>query len=507
MSTIKRQLFFKDLRIHDINQSNALNAVHRYLEEQKLSFLTTLSARKDANKTAVTSAIDNTINTWKTDFNTKLTDTIKPNMISYLTSANGEYTSLANDADVGTSSWTEYNDLITNYENTLFDLLDGTIASDPETISENVFKAFNETLDSYASKTVVDALDEFAKVMDSAFVFGEDYPGYITDVKQSISFVDYSDVAYLNSHSTSGQTGVAVLTSTEDVFFSDEANVYYKYVSPSGFYRLYKDGEVVRAYQKDLNFLNGSVYYTNDNVQFKYKQSETSFTAINHGLSWPIPTANTASLPTGSTKVYLSGNNEPTVVYYSPSLTNYAVLVSGQYKRLFYNNAVSGEGNADVLITSTSSETRKNFYEVISGVFDSTGTGTNANLYNVSFYKSEDNLTYLDATEVKDWSAIYKGKVRYAKETDTIRTQTIDGVKKYYIKTTTDVPTAVTSGGVTTIQNVSSTFVCLLMDDSTYRPIIQPSLTKTEVVGTLAVYYDQQNAMTESAFDALALVN
>jgi hypothetical protein len=370
-----------------------------------------------------------------------------------------------------------------------------------------VFKSFNGTLDNYASKTVVDALDEFAKVMDSAFVFGEDYPGYITDVKQNIVFVDYSDVAYLNTHSTSGQTAVTVSTSTEDIFFSDEANVYYKYSSPSGFYRLYKDGQVVREYYKDLTFLDGAVYYTNDDVQFKYKQSASSYTAIDHDLSWPIPTANTASAVSGTTKVYLSGANEPTAVYYSPSLTNYAVYVGGQYKRLYYNNAVSGTGNADVLITSTSSEPRKNFYEVISGVFDSTGSGTTANLYNVSFYMSEDNLTYLDATAIKDWSAIYKGKVRYAKETDTIRTQTTDGVQRYYIKTTTQVPTAVTSGGVTTIQDVATTFVCLLMDDSTYRPIIQPSLTKTEVIGTLAVFYDQQNAMTEASFDALTLVS
>jgi len=501
MAEIKRQLFFKDVRIHDINQTNALNAVYRYLGQQKDAFYTTLNTRKGANKTAIESKINETINGWKDTFNGNVS-TIKTNLVNYLTSSATGSAAPGNDSQVGANSWGSYTTVVGDATNKLYNYLESGL-----TDADNVFKQFNDTLGNYASKTVVDALDEFAKVMDSAFIFGEDYPGYVTDITQNVNFVDLSDVSYLSDFSTAEETAEAPITEAAvDIFFSDEANVYYKNDAGS-FKRLYKDGVVVREYYKDLTDLAGAVYYNNDNVQFRYKTTE-SFVTINHNLSWPVPKENVAVTRTGtSNKVYLTGDNKPSVVYYSPSLTNYAVLVGGQYKRIYYNNALEGASNADVELKTTSSQPRKTLMEAISGVFDATGSGS-ASLYNSSFYFDGDNLTYsFGGVAVKDWSAIYNGKVQYAKETSTVKKQVVDGVTYYYTKVTTNV----VSTHPTTFATVytPTDFVCLLMDDSTYRPIIKPNLTKAEVLGTLAVFYDQHGVMTVSSFEtgSLATVN
>jgi hypothetical protein len=133
----------------------------------------------------------------------------------------------------------------------------------------------------------------------------------------------------------------------------------------------------------------------------------------------------------------------------------------------------------------------------------------NANEYEVSFYYDSDDLKYASSEgnlTVKDWCPIYKGTLKYANTSSVVKYNTVNSVTRYYTKVTTSVPTLSFADGVATITDVPATFVCVLLDDSTSRDIIRPSLTKEQVIGTLAVYYDQQSSstsMTVAAFDAL----
>lgn len=519
---IKRRVYIKDERVHDINQTNALNAVRRYLEEQKQSFLVALDARKAASATAVSDQIESIISDWQSGFEGNV-ETIRDGIINYLT-ADTAPASVTDDTDVGTNSWTSYNSLATDVANSFYDYLKSSYSGVEGEDAINIFKTFDATLSNYASKTVVDALDEFAKVMDSAFVFGEDYPGYVTDTTYGIQFEDYSDYTVLTTKTTSNETSIS--NATSDIFFSDEANVYYKradtsnhriYLGPS-----YNTEEYERGYYYEKASLVswGGKYSSDDVLRYKHKLTDPDWLTINHDLSWPVPTNFQVSPVAASLSgiKYCRGNDEPTAVYYSGQAEIYAVKVDGKYKRLFRWDANSSGGVAQTkaLVSTLRNNPKLNFYQAIYGTFDSAGT-LNANEYDVSFYYDNDDLVWMDSNLViKDWCPIYKGTIRYANTSSTIKSNTVDGVVKYYTKVTTTYQTVSYDAETeeASIVDTTGTFVCVLLDDSTSRPIIRnslaPALTKEGVLGTLAIYYDQQDAaesVSVATFDGWSTLN
>lgn len=528
----KRRVYFRQTRDIDANQTSKLNSLRNHLNQQKSNFITSLNATKAAVQSALESHYNEQIDNFKNDVGfdgSGYIQTAFSALQNYFTQSTAVSVDDVNNFDGYSDPFATLRNLSTNYDSFL-------------TQTTNATTSFDTDAALLATKTMVDALDEFAKVVDSAFVFGEDYPGYVTDQLAGVSFIDDSDMPTLSPAVSSLSGTVTPVSELEThIFYSPSLNAYFKtddHTAPTAFYRLFTvSGSTkteIRGQSRDITGLiaMGASYINTDTITVT---DATPIPVTNAASALPSTPGSAIELCNFSTflveQLQMSGfdagadfvlNGDD--ILSTTEISDYDALTSWS-ERYDYLNGLSADkksrvatvllyalmapSDGIVLIPSLnlyaykSGSTFKRLYDgddnLITAPVGSTISSrltSNEIAAKLPYYYADDNLTN-SGCAIVDYALIYRGEVTYINSSSLIKKDSATGI--HYVKYSRASEIAPVAGMTPEI----ITGVAVILDDSNGRPITG-TRTRSWFNSAFAVFYNEQDMGGDAFWDTLS---
>jgi hypothetical protein len=531
----KRRVYFRQTRDIDANQTSKLNALRNHLNQEKSAFITSLNATKAAVQTALETHYNNEINTFKDDVGAATDDTE-----GYIQTA---FAALQNYFTSNTEVSVDDESTFTGYQDPFAVLR--TLSTDHVSFLTQTTGAttnFDDAASLLATKTMIDALDEFAKVVDSAFVFGEDYPGYVTDQLAGVSFVDDSDMPTLTP-TVSSLTGTVTNVSALEthVFYSPSLNAYFKvndHTAPTAYYRLFTvSGSTrteIRGQSRDITgliameakYLNTDTITVTDAVKISVTNAASALPGtpgakveLCNFSTFLVEQLEQAGFDTGA-DFTLNGDN----ILSAEEITAYDALTTWA-DRWDYLDTLSADkksrvatvllfalmapNDGIVLIPSLNlyaykdGNTFKRLYDgddaLITAPVGSTISSrlsSNEIAAKLPYYYADDVLTNSSNTIV-DYALIYRGEITYINSSSSIKKDSATGIHYVQYSRTSD---------ITPISGMTPeviTGVAVVLDDSNGRPITG-TRTRAWFNSAFAVFYNEQDVSDSVSWASLS---